>query len=370
MNDTNYKKTLGLRLDPLDVLFFRDGRPYGPASRASSGFPVPQTLSGALRTALMVKNGCDFEALGREFRQSGDLRKALEESGAPGWLADVRFKGPWPAKTDDTGRLDVLVPSPSTLYRAKDGEGRLYRLSPLARARSLPGWNPPEPGMRPLWLDTSDRMEPAGGWLASDGLKAFLAGEDPGPDDLIRASDIYGQDLRTGIGIDHETKSTREGLIYGASFLALKPGFFLYAEALLPKGAGDDPFEDVQTVAFGGEGKRVCPACIEPFKWPEPHVSNGSNPLLLLTTPGLFDSGWRPNVLKGRLAAASVPGYQPVSGWDMARDGPKPNRFAARAGSVYFLDTKEDNLPFSLADDPGDQSLGWGCFAKGVWRDD
>ena len=36
---------LGLRLEPLDTLFFRDGRPFDAAARASGGLPQPQPLA-------------------------------------------------------------------------------------------------------------------------------------------------------------------------------------------------------------------------------------------------------------------------------------------------------------------------------------
>ncbi len=66
--------------------------------------------------------------------------------------------------------------------------------------------------------------------------------------------------------------------------------------------------------------------------------------------------------------AAAVPGHIAVSGWDLARGGPKPNRFAVPAGSVYFFDQPE---PFaecngSLCGDD-DAMLGWGAFIEGGW---
>ncbi len=48
---------VGLRLDPLDTLFFRDGRPFDAANRVVGGLPNPQTLAGALRTNLLGASG-------------------------------------------------------------------------------------------------------------------------------------------------------------------------------------------------------------------------------------------------------------------------------------------------------------------------
>jgi CRISPR/Cas system CMR-associated protein Cmr3 (group 5 of RAMP superfamily) len=58
-----------------------------------------------------------------------------------------------------------------------------------------------------------------------------------------------------------------------------------------------------------------------------------------------------------------------VSGWDLARCGPKPARFAAAAGSVYFLHQLPTNLPEVLSDLKEDRQQGWGCYAQGVWTD-
>jgi CRISPR-associated protein Cmr3 len=123
-------------------------------------------------------------------------------------------------------------------------------------------------------------------------------------------------------------------------------------------------------VALGGEGRArlaVLPAAFDP--WPKTTPS-GHNTLLLLTTPlpagKDWPQPWLPPALANRLAAAAVPNPLAVSGWDLARNGPKPTRFAAPAGSVFFLDAPADDLPASLAD-PDDAPLGWGRFLKGEW---
>jgi len=49
--------------EPLDVLFFRDGRPFGEATRARSGLPTPQVFCGAVRNWLLRQHDCDFHKL-------------------------------------------------------------------------------------------------------------------------------------------------------------------------------------------------------------------------------------------------------------------------------------------------------------------
>ncbi len=40
MSSVGYNVTIGLKLEPLDVLFFRDGRPFGN-EYSLSGLPLP-----------------------------------------------------------------------------------------------------------------------------------------------------------------------------------------------------------------------------------------------------------------------------------------------------------------------------------------
>jgi CRISPR-associated protein Cmr3 len=76
---------------------------------------------------------------------------------------------------------------------------------------------------------------------------------------------------------------------------------------------------------------------------------------MVLATPGIFEKGWLPTGvvevsaehrfqapgLRGRLVAAAVPRAEIISGWDLAKEQPKPAQRVAPAGSVYWLDELE-----------------------------
>jgi CRISPR-associated protein Cmr3 len=85
--------------------------------------------------------------------------------------------------------------------------------------------------------------------------------------------------------------------------------------------------------------------------------------MLFLTAPGFFGGPLPPGIFP---IAAAVPGYTAVSGWDLAKGGPKPTRFAAPAGSVYFLEKPLDSFPHALGSQE-DTALGWGACLTGVW---
>ncbi len=351
---------LGFTLEPLDTLFFRDGRAFDASARAISGLPNPQSLTGAIRTWLMREAGCDFERIGQSVRGGRTPREAaLEQGEAIGAIFDCTIRGPWLARDGAP-----LVPAPAILQRL-DASGEIVRLVPLRKAP--PGWKPQLPGMAPLWLKHRGKAEPLSGFLSLAGLAAFLRGGVPAIHDVVADRDLFATDHRTGIAIDGGTQTTREGLIYGTGMLALRPGISFYVELAGWKGSRGLTVPAI--IPWGGEGRHVVLRRLaRPIAWPSVECSRSreERPLLLLTSPAPFDSAWRPSWMSP--VAAAVPGAVAVSGWDLARGGPKPNRFAAAAGSTYFLSDPmaPPRVPGSLCGGE-DACSGWGTYVEGVW---
>jgi CRISPR-associated protein Cmr3 len=80
---------IGLCLDPLDLLFFRDGRPFDAATRAYGGLPMPRTMAGALRTAMLVRAGVDPGRLRLGPETSSTTREIVaRQLGAPARAVD------------------------------------------------------------------------------------------------------------------------------------------------------------------------------------------------------------------------------------------------------------------------------------------
>jgi CRISPR-associated protein Cmr3 len=300
-------------------------------------------------------------------------------------------RGPWLARWTDKQKeqYEVLVPAPAILHKRKGkGENKeqegekekkecqksLFRLAPLP-AEKLPGWSLSLPqdqqGLRPLWLKELAVTEPEEGYLTPAGLEQFLRGKDVCAKEVVPANKLFAFDYRTGIGISPERLVAEEAQIYSLSFLALKQDVFLYVEIVLPAEIAEPKLLRTLThLPLGGEGKQVkVHALPRSFAWPNQQPQDDQQkPLVLLTTPCPFQAGWKPQALNGRLVAAAVPGSLAFSGWDLARGGPKPTRFAVPAGSVYFLESVPDNWPQSLAEYGEDHQLGWGCYLTGVWN--
>ena len=359
---------LRLEMEPVDSLFFRDARPFEPASHGASGLPMPQTLAGAVRTLLLERHGVDFGRLGIRTRNGASFAEALTEFGPEAEaVASVRVGGPW-----FTLNGEVLVPTPASIQREKkELEGQrtdagkdtrpVVRRDPLKDP--LPGWKPEVPGMLPLWRYGRKPVEAVDGFLRPGGLLRFLEGGTPGPCDLVPRSDVYGFEGRTGIGVDPNSNSAAEGAIYGVRMLVLKSKAGLCAEVSGPAAALEPLAAATVLMKFGGEGRHVIvraeQGCVD---WPVVPPGSGKGRLVLLTTPAWFN-GWKPRRIEP--VAAAVGGHQAVSGWNLAAGGPKPNRFMVPAGSVYFL-RADAHVPDELVDDE-DACVGWGCFLGGNW---
>jgi len=352
-------KTIAFRLDPLDMLFFRGGKPFGATDRVASGLPKPQTPAGALRTWMLKKAECDFKRLGSMMRDGASFEKAVGDLSAEfAPIADVKFRGPWFCRDGLP-----LIPVPPTLKKVEDGE-EIVRLDTL-KSITIPGWKSPEGGMLPLWRKNNRPMRRLEGFLSLAGLKKYCEGGAPGPGDVIPAGDLYEIETRTGIGVDPDSLSAADSHIYAVGMLALKQDVCLYVEVDAPEsvtewlpGAGD-------TLPLGGEGRRVNVEPVKRVEWPSANPSGDEQgAMLILTSPGLFN-GWKPKKLNGSLVSAAVGGYEAVSGWDMAKNGPKPNRFAVNAGSVYFVDRDPEGDSLCSGEDA---KLGYGTFVKGIFN--
>jgi CRISPR-associated protein Cmr3 len=354
--------TIALQLDPLDVLFFRDGKPFEAGIRAASIEPLPQTLAGALRTHVLAHAGCDFARLATSVRQKASFAQALaDQSTELGALAALACAGPWFAH-----RGEPVLPMPASLHRVgkKQQDGKFVPLTPLENAP--PGWSGPLP--RPLWTHQGGRTERATGWLTLAGMAKFLRGEVPSPTDALTRDMLFATDSRTGIVIGADTWTTEESLIYAADYLVLADNVALYAEITGPRAALETAFPQTGALSLplGGQGRRVRVTRRDRAAWPPRPAANNARRLLLLTSPGLFAQGWKPAGLAP--VAAAVPGHVAFSGWDLARNGPKSTRFAAVAGSVYFFDKPPAPHGASLCDDAEDRLLGWGSYLEGIWK--
>lgn len=374
------RRRLWLCMDPVDTLFFRDGRPFDAAPRAVSGLPRPSVLAGALRTELLRQAGVDLAALGVLVRKGDRFDAALARLGGEPATAigKTTFRGPYIGKEDAGNAGDALLyPVPASLRVADDGgERRIVRLDPLPPKMALPpGWTPLDEGLVPLWARRREVMKPPGkfgkDWITVAGMEAFLSGGIPEPDDFVSSTDLYGFEDRIGIAVSPGSGTADDGDIYGTRRLVLRPGIRFWACVEGPEKVLDLLPEkgESRLLPFGGEGRQASmtgrgadgPRIAKSY----PPRDENDGRCLVLVAPALLE-GWRPEGIA--LLSAAVPGHVAVSGWDLARGGPKPTRFAVPAGSIYFQPPGAEEPPKSGFGDIEDASLGWGDYLVGGWR--
>ncbi len=370
---TTDQTTHTLFLDPLDGLFFRDGRPFGAGNAATSGLPLPQTLAGALRSHLMARSGCDFAALGKALQGGADLKMALGNQRAElAAIADLRLSGPWLFRSDPGAEAHgVVFPVPAILHREKTGrdDGPLHLLRPLKDPP--PGWEQTAaaPTGKPLWVKTAQPTEAVNEFLSGAGMADVLKGQVPDRASLVYAVNLYDTDRRVGLVIGTDTNAAADGQLYTAGFLCLARGVRFVARVAGLTPCLREALEDAPVLGWGGERRqaRVSLEDADIPGWPTPpDPADADGTCLILTTPAPLANGWHGADWKP--VAAAVPTPVAVSGWDLARRRPKPTRFAAPAGSVFLFDGPAPEALANGVCDGEDRRLGYGCVLKGVWR--
>ena len=291
-----------LDLEPLDVLFFRDGRPFDAVPRATGGLPMPQTLAGAVRTWLFGRLGGDLDALAAAVRRGDAFAAAAAQGPGPAAVGRIALRGPWLACNGER-----LVPTPATIEI--DAKGTLHRLDPLAD--DLPGWSPPTAGMRPLWRRSHGGAKLRRGWLRASGLERFLQGGVPHPDEIVDAEELFAYEDRVGIGVEAATGTAGEGMIYAVRMMRLRPGITLSVDLVGAPGdlAHCPDGEDV--LALGGESRRAIVRRSVAPNWPSvPGGQSTGGTLVLLTTPAPFGGKYPPGlspVASGFVARSTKP---------------------------------------------------------------
>ena len=186
-----------LFIQPLDQLFFRDGRAFGASSRVNSGLPNPTTLTGALRTLMLTECGADFSKIGKATRDGASMEEAFHAGGAPPWITRMRVRGPWLARS---GKQPTLYFRRPRTFRPLDN-GFLAPLQPMNTP--LPGWKSAE-GLAPLWCSnaSSEKESKAPDLLPSNLLDAFLKGKRLESKELAMQSNLFGWQDKTGIQVN------------------------------------------------------------------------------------------------------------------------------------------------------------------------
>ncbi len=345
-------------LEPVDVLFLRGNKGYGdPGCYGDSHVPPwPSVIAGALRTRVLVDDGVDLAA----FAQGRITHPTIGTPDQPGSFRLLAFHL---ARRFPDCRVEALVAPPADLVITQDEKFMLavgaLRPVRLPEAGLLDSYQLP---LHPVLVQKRRAKPEAGYWLTEAALQAYLAGRLPSGKDLVHTAQLWQPDPRVGVGLDPHKRSAWEGRLFTAEAVAMTLGKwqggangfqagFLVGFAGCEKAPG-------RMLRVGGDGRAMVVHDLAQYSFPEPDyeaIARARRCRMILATPGVFADGWLPpgveqsdgqwrfelNGVRARLVAACVPRAEWISGWDVARERPKPALRVAPAGSVYWFDELE-----------------------------
>jgi len=344
-------------LDPLDVLFLRGNKLFGdPGSYGESLVPPwPSVAAGAIRSQMLAADGIDLVA----FARGQASHPVLGNRDHPQAFVVSAFH----LARRRRDRVEALYPLPADLIaRKREQTITLQPLRPAAPARGIEGSHPL--GHWPL-LATDGQAKPERGlWLTEAGWRRYLTGDVPQQDEVLRSDALWKIDSRVGVGLHATKRSSEDGKLFTVQAVApvraghvidreaepSRPVIVDYDTGFLAIIDGADPPTD-GTLRLGGDGRGAVVHAVDyqPIEPDYAAIGQTGSARIILTSPGIFPDGWRlPGMdtdgrfellgVRGQVVSAAVPRAETVSGWDLARWGPKPAQRAAPAGSVYWIE--------------------------------
>ena len=355
-----------LFIDPIDTLFLRGNRLFGDPGSFGDALvpPWPSVAAGALRSALLVQRGHDPARFARgEITDDAELGTPAR----PGSFLITRFQM---ARRGADGIVEPLYGLPADLSvtrrAAESGrdEGREVR---HIQPHALPNRVRASAATRSLAVLAEPRRGKSlpGHWLTSDGWREYLDGREVDPRHLVPNTDLWRLDTRIGIALDPLKRRASDGALFTSQGIVFRKREHDRNAGAPDAGAGCDvgfvasvsgaQLPDALTLRFGGDGRAATATRVDDVHTSEADydgIAAGRRCRLILTTPGLFEDGWKPTGVAGdgrdlrfdlhgvraRVVCAAAPRPEVVSGFDLAERRPKPAQRAAPAGSVYWLD--------------------------------
>lgn len=353
--------------EPLDVLQFRDHRPFdmGEHAVANTVFPGPATFRGALRTLLFQGLGACFDR--RDADADADEHFGIQPAWAREWLGGRSTPGRIAVRGPLLARLSAGETAVEPFFHAprdlvsddavdpQTGETRTVHRSVLGRsARDLEHrhglvrirWDGSEARRTsgPLpWVRADPEKGGTPGYLTLAGAKAYLAA---GPEGLdlrsrgqpalaIPESDLLQREPRVGIARDPGSLTAEDRMFYLTAPFRAAAGVGFAVDVEVPSGTEAAVHLRALNGVITPLGGKAHRARVHVFDKPlvppdlAPETAQGPCRLWLQTAARF------PLDLSGALVLADRP--VPVGGFDFARGAPRPLRPALGPGTVIHL---------------------------------
>lgn len=354
-----------INIKPVDVLFFRDSKPF---SRGSEHFtksifpPSPQTLYGALRTKVLEDLGCNYEKFKNDefifnnqelVNKIGSIEKIKDEIGTVDKPGRFILRGPFLLYKNDA----IYLRLPADVKCVGEKTSKEYKILKPFNWSEFDIQTDFEQLNNYPHIIIDKPINDEEGYISLREFINYLLGEEI--KNVKNTNDIFYYEMRVGIGIDSTTNITKKGLLYTMGVVRLQNEWSLCAVienlSLLPESG---------FIKFGG-ANRVCEYSKlpeDPFKYYFAEVEKIKNFIeknkkfkIVLLTPALFNQGWisdkfdssfqmQIDAVKIKLISATIGRPDNISGWDLAKNKAKPLRKLVPAGSVYYFELLEGDV--------------------------
>lgn len=366
-------KRVTIFVEPLEVLQFRDHRPFdaGEHSWAHGVFPAPSVLFGFLRTILFEAAGADFYA-GDDFGVPDWARAWLGGARSRGSLS---LRGPLLAQREGTV-IKPAFPWPRDLVAV---EKQYEVLTPWAPAQSRRvHWSGGKADVAttdipwtPHRLSKSKRgpqlLTPSGAAKYLNCIGGALYLEDQ---DLLAQHRAMQPERRVGITRNADSLTAADHMFYVTDTLRFAPDWGLALDVADPEGEAGALLRtlDGSIQRLGGSGRCVrlhlaeSPLWSDELRGPTGAGTGGSK--LWLCTPLIPRTA---NFPHADVRCCITERGQRAGGYDMAARAPKPLRLTLPAGTVMHLKVKVDRRSGSdLLQDGEDTRAGYGAALSAV----
>ena len=360
-------------LKPQDVLFFRDGKPFGTdASFAETIFPPnPPSLMGSLRALIIdtlggyeeFKNGKIklLDPIGTfvEDKEVGDENKKKKIFSQRDGL---KIKRIYISK-----KKTVYFPAPSDVGYIEVGNEKILKPFKWIERDKLP-FSGKEEFDYIIYNNSEFEIEPLKSkYMASDIMKEYLLGRVPHTQrkcSLVDESEFYENEEQIKNRLERDKKVTRnEGGIFMYKVKRMKEGVEINVEFETKEVDGkripiDDVIEKIKEysskfITLGGEGRVAeyelkkddgflnCGISFDEFK--KVYDSSTDVLKLVLITPSIVERKF-PKELENHfeIKGISSKGIVSIGGWDTSRKLPKTMYKAYLAGTVFLVEPKKE----------------------------
>ena len=327
-----------IKIDPMDTLFFRDGKPFtmGEDTWASGIFPpYPSVIYGALRSAYFSDHINEF--------------KKVNERDDP--TRNLKIKGIY--FSEGNNKNNIYLPLPNDCVHKKGNAEDRVTVLPMAELTGVKSSCPTQYVMKSKITEKVENVD--GGLINLISLEEYLECTKDSFSSILKTAERILPEPKIGISINEETGTTEEGKLYRVDMRRLKNKRGESLSVIIDFEGLNLPESGM--MKLGGEGKAVSYHKLGPIDLSIGNLGYDKNIFkLYLSTPAIFRKGWLPEwvdeknlvgeyqKLKLKLLTASLGKTISIGGFDMKARKPKPMHKAVPAGSVYYFEIVEGDI--------------------------